>query len=768
MNEETEKRKKIGVAFKESENKFESMIAAVKDAIILVDNDGKIDFLNDAAERMFGYSRQEIMNKNLNFILTPEKYHDAYIKAFSKFKTTGDGLMIGKTIELEAKRNDGCIFPIELSLSALTIKGKWHATGIIRDITSRRQDEEKLKSQNEYIKLVINSFTTPFYVINVKDYTIAMANTAICAPGEEGETCYAITHKRNKPCGHKEHKCPLEEVTRTKKPATLEHLHLDLNGESRIMEIHCFPIFDREGNVVQVIEYSLDITESRKTQEAVRESERSFRTLAENIPGIAYRVFKCENDRMKIYSKNSTDITGYSELELESGEEHSINNLILSNDRPKVKEEIEKAIGEKRTFSIAYRLLHKDGSTRYLVDQGRPIFGNDEKLLYTDGVIFDTTQRKLKEEEYENLATIVETATDFIGIANFDGRLHYINPAGRKMLGISLNEDISTLDIPTLFPENAQNIFMNEAIPTAIISGVWKGEMNMMSREGKEIPVSQALVAHKTLEDKIAFFFTIARDITDRKRIEKELILAKDEALLSNSVKSEFLTKMSHELRTPLNAVMGFSEILRMKTMGELNEKQEQYVNFISQSGKRLLVIINDILDLVKLESGEKLPLSIQSFLASEAIEEVLIFVNEKAENRKIIIQKEIEPGLGMIKADKLRFKQILINIIDNAIKFSKPDGGTITIMAGKDGDMAKFLISDTGIGIREEDLGKLFGLFHQIDSGINRSYGGTGIGLAITKQLVEQQEGKMWVKSKIGEGSTFGFTMPLEMKMQG
>lgn len=514
--------------------------------------------------------------------------------------------------------------------------------------------------------------------------------------------------------------------------------------------------------------YLSRILRDRKTEETLRESERSFKTLAENIPGIAYRVFKRENDRIKIFSNNSKDITGYSEHELESREEHSIYDLILSKDMPKVIEEVEKAIQEKRNFSIDYRLLHKDGSIKYLVEQGKPIFGGDGRLLYIDGVIFDSTQRKLKEEEYEHLARIVETATDFIGIADYDGHLHYINPAGRKMLGISLNEDISDLYVPSLFPENVQDVFMNEAIPAAIRSGVWIGEMNMMSREGKEIPVSQALVAHRTIEDKIAFFFTIARDITDRKRIEQELILAKDEALLANRAKSEFLAKMSHELRTPLNSVMGFSEILRMKTMGDLNEKQEQYVNFIYQSGTNLLAIINDILDLVKLESGKKLPLFVQSFLAPEVIEEALIYVNEKAAYKKIIINKEIEPGLGMIKADKLRFKQILINLIDNAIKFSKPNGGTITIIAQNDGDIAKFLILDTGIGIREEDLRKLFDLFHQLDSGLNRSYGGAGVGLALTKRLVEQQEGKMWVESKFGEGSTFGFTLPLEVNKSG
>jgi len=251
----------------------------------------------------------------------------------------------------------------------------------------------------------------------------------------------------------------------------------------------------------------------------------------------------------------------------------------------------------------------------------------------------------------------------------------------------------------------------------------------------------------------------------DLRKSEKKLILAKDEALRASSVKSDFLMKMSHELRTPLNSVLGFSQVLKLKHHGELNEKQDQYVDNIFHSATRLLGMINDMLDLVKVESGEKLPLSIQSFPVSQAIDEALIFINDKAAQKKITIQKEIDPGLGNIEVDTLRFKQILINLIDNAVKFSKPDGGTVNIEAGKNGDMAQFSISDTGIGIKEGDMNRLFDLFYQADSGISRKYGGAGAGLAVTKQLVEEHGGRIWVESKYGEGSTFSFTLPLKQK---
>jgi signal transduction histidine kinase len=299
-------------------------------------------------------------------------------------------------------------------------------------------------------------------------------------------------------------------------------------------------------------------------------------------------------------------------------------------------------------------------------------------------------------------------------------------------------------------------------------------EVGKLKSSGHEITDQEYLKKYSArlslkLESRVRM---LEQEIEKRKIIEdelrkskKKLILAKDEALRASSVKSNFLMKMSHELRTPLNSVLGFSQVLKMKQNGALNEKQDQYVDNIFHSATRLLGIINDMLDLVKVESGEILPLSIQSFLAHEAIDEAFIFINDRAAQKKIIVKKEIDPGLGIIEADKLRFKQILINLFDNAIKFSKPDGGIVNIAAGKNGDMAHFSISDSGIGIKDEDIDRIFDPFYQADSGISRRYGGAGAGLAVTKQLVDEHGGSIWVESRYGEGSTFSFTLPLKHK---
>jgi signal transduction histidine kinase len=216
---------------------------------------------------------------------------------------------------------------------------------------------------------------------------------------------------------------------------------------------------------------------------------------------------------------------------------------------------------------------------------------------------------------------------------------------------------------------------------------------------------------------------------------------------------------MSHELRTPLNAIIGFSEVLSEKMFGDLNEKQEEYLNDIHASGTHLLSLINDILDLSKIEAG-RMELELTDFDLPTAIESALMLVRERAGRRSIALQTRIDDGLGVMHADERKVRQIVLNLLSNAIKFT-PEGGRIEIAAAPRDGFAEISVSDTGVGIAPEDQEAVFEEFRQVGTAAKK-VDGTGLGLALCRKFAELHGGRIWVKSELGVGSTFTFSLPL------
>ena len=223
--------------------------------------------------------------------------------------------------------------------------------------------------------------------------------------------------------------------------------------------------------------------------------------------------------------------------------------------------------------------------------------------------------------------------------------------------------------------------------------------------------------------------------------------------------KSEFLANMSHELRTPLNAIIGFSEVLTDRMFGELNEKQDEYLKDIYASGTHLLSLINDILDLSKIEAG-RMELELTDFDLPTAIENALMLVRERAGRRSIALHTKIDNQIGQIRADERKVRQVVLNLLSNAIKFT-PEGGRINVGAvSKDGSV-EISVSDTGIGIAPEDQEAVFEEFRQVGTAAKKIEG-TGLGLTLCRKFVELHGGRIWVKSQEGVGSTFTFSIPV------
>ncbi|MBI5327265.1 MAG: response regulator [Deltaproteobacteria bacterium] len=273
---------------------------------------------------------------------------------------------------------------------------------------------------------------------------------------------------------------------------------------------------------------------------------------------------------------------------------------------------------------------------------------------------------------------------------------------------------------------------------------------------------------YATLEKKVeerTSAIKAANDDLFRKKQEMEIL--NQELVKANKMKSQFLANISHELRTPLNSIMGFSDLLLEKAFGELNEKQMQYVNYIHTSGRHLLHLINNILDLSKIEAG-RLELETEEFHLSDVIGEVIGIIRPMAHKKGLTIEAKTSSISPMVKLDKPKFKQIMLNLLSNAVKFNR-DCGQITIdwniteeFKGTDVErMLQLSVKDTGIGIKDEDIPRIFMEFEQLDPSITREYGGTGLGLTLTKKLVELHSGRIWVESEYGKGATFSFAIP-------
>lgn len=253
-------------------------------------------------------------------------------------------------------------------------------------------------------------------------------------------------------------------------------------------------------------------------------------------------------------------------------------------------------------------------------------------------------------------------------------------------------------------------------------------------------------------------YATLEQRIAEKTAHLQQAVLALERA---NKMKSEFLANMSHELRTPLNAIIGFAEVLRDKIAGDLNEEQTDFVNDIHSSGSHLLQMINDILDLSKIEAG-KMELQYGVFPVPAAIEEVYTIIKGLASKKHLELKTVILTDMKSIEADRVKFKQVLYNLLSNAIKFT-PENGKIVLEAGVMEDMLQVSVSDTGIGMKSDDQQKVFKEFWQADSSFARKYEGTGLGLALTKRIVEMHGGKIWFESEYGKGSIFSFSLPVK-----
>ena len=407
------------------------------------------------------------------------------------------------------------------------------------------------------------------------------------------------------------------------------------------------------------------------------------------------------------------------------------------------------------------KLIRKDGSPFWVLVSSKSLRDKDGRFAGSLSMLTDITERKKAEEKIESLAKIVESSNDAIITESLDGIIASWNKGAEQVYGY-LAEEVLGKNISILEPDNLKEEIKQLADEIKQGKKIQHYETSRLKKDGTTINVSVTLSPIFDQSGKFVAISSIAGDITEKKIAEK-LLQEKQMAEVANRTKNDFLANMSHELRTPLNSIIGFSDLLYEQAYGELNEKQLRSVGNVSKSGKHLLNLINNILDISKIEAG-KMELDYKNFELATKLNMIRNILFPIANKKNIKIEIDIDSKLASICADEDKFVQIMYNLVDNAIKFSY-ENSLIKIGARKKGDLVEITVKDTGIGIKAEDQYKLFKPFSQIYSFSSKKSQGTGLGLSLVKQIVHLHGGYVWFRSSPGEGSTFAFAIPINSR---
>jgi PAS domain S-box-containing protein len=433
--------------------------------------------------------------------------------------------------------------------------------------------------------------------------------------------------------------------------------------------------------------------------------------------------------------------------------------LILQKYRNEIWDKWNTVVKQKSTFEAEYQITDSKGQVKWVWERGRPVFDSHGKLDYLEGYIEDITERKRTERDLIKFTRAVEQNMSSIVLTDINGNIEYANKAFFGMTGFNRTEAVG--QNMRLLKSGLVAAGVYKDMWGTIMNGkTWRGELINKKKNGELFWVNKAISPILDSRGKISNFVSVAENITERKKAEEELIEAKERAEEVDRLKTAFLANMSHELRTPLNAVIGFSELI------DEQMSKEQILEFsrtINQSGNHLLEIVEQIFDVSLLETGN---LSV-SFSDIDLVSLFGVLAQEvkkkqvKHDKENLSVDVKMPEGVQkfVIHTDRRRLMQVLLNLLDNAIKFTGK--GSLQYGFKPENDKVLFWVKDTGIGISEEKQRMIFQMFNQVEQSYTRETGGIGIGLTVSQKLIELLGGKMWMESKMGQGSTFYFTVP-------
>jgi PAS domain S-box-containing protein len=642
--------------------------------------------------------------------------------------------------------------------------------GITHDITQRKLAQEALHRSEQQLELIYDTVSDIIFLLSVEPndrYRFVSVNTAFLQV--TGLTSDQVIDRYADeiipPSSYQLVFANYQRAIQERIPVTWEDVsEYPAGTKTAIVTVNA--VYNEAGACTHLVGAVHDITERKRMEEVVLR-ERDFSDgLLNSLPGVLY--FYDHTGKFLRWNRNFQIITGYAANEI--ARMHPL-DFFADEEKEYIARRIQEVF-ENRQSNAEANLLLKSGKRIPYYFTGRRI--DIDGSPYLIGMGIDISERKWTQDALAaseaELRALFASMDDVVLAIDREGVYQKIAPTNPNLL-YKPPEELLGKTLRDIFPAAQAAAFLS-----SIRQVLEKGQTVHIEYQ---LPIQGRVVWFDAAISPMRPDSTLwmVRDITDRKEAEEglrqlneelegriaarteELAAAMIKAQESDRLKSVFLATMSHELRTPLNSIIGFTGVILQGLAGPLTEEQTKQLNMIRDSARHLLALINDVLDISKIEAGQ-LKILKAPFDIRQAVESALRVVQPLAQKRNLQLETSIGPGVGLINGDRRRVEQVLINLVNNAVKFT--ERGTVRLECQIKDRWLETVVHDDGIGIKPEDMNKLFRPFQQIDTGLTRSHEGTGLGLAICKRLVTAMGGEITVESQWGIGSTFKFTLPV------
>jgi PAS domain S-box-containing protein len=753
VSEDVTEERALREALRQSEERSRFLIDGVADyAIIMLDREGHVTGWNTGAERINGYSAEEIIGRHFSIFYPPEQVADGHPqRELEVALTVGRYQEEGERIRKDRSRfwADVTLTPVHDEAGALRGFAK-----VTRDITERKASEEALQESEERFRLLAEN-SRDVIRLYTADGTIRYASPSCQAvlgysPEElVGRHSIEFLHPDDAAARDERRHAALAAGNETTSYIRCRHKdggYVWLEASVRILR-------DEEtGVLVGFQETSRDITERKLAEDALRTAEERYRDLFENS---ATGIANVGVDGTPLEVNNAwASVLGYDSADQFKAEISTTLELYAD---PAEREALAHAVeehGVARGFEV--RLRKRDGSTAWMSLDARQVTNDAGEVIGLHGSGIDVTARKEAEaalrESEERFRLLAENSTDVISRSSPDVIIRYISPASRSLYGYEPEEMIGHSGWDFVHPDDVAAL-RDPVMPRTGTPDEISNEYRAKRRDGTSVWVeSKSRLLRDPVSGEVLEVHTAIRDISERKQADVAVRRAKDEAEQANRAKSDFLARMSHELRTPLHAILGFGELLERET---LNAGQQDKLVQITRGGRHLLDLVNEVLDLARIERGD-LSLSLEPIHVGELVSETLELVAPLASARSVVLLAPVGESPDVyVLADRQRLKQVLLNLLSNAVKYNRTGGEVNLVCTAVGSSSFRIAVGDTGLGIAPQDFVKVFDAFERLGADAT-DVEGTGLGLALTKRLVEAMDGDIGIESQIGEGTTF------------